>query len=477
MSTIKRKRHLSLNEILRAIGRLGDETGVEVYAVGGFVRDRILGKESREIDFVVVGEGPKFARKAMNQLKGKGFAVFQRFGTASFLLKDIKLEFVSARQETYHEDSRKPIVEKGDLNADLQRRDFTINTLAMGLNTENYGEIIDIFNGRNDLENKVIRTPLNPEHTFSDDPLRIMRAARFASQLDFEIEPATMEAMGKDRERLEIVSQERITDELLKMLSHSQPSTGIHILQKTSVLEIIFPELAALKGVEQRDDYHHKDVFEHTMKVVDNLASLSDNILLRFTAMVHDIGKPRVKRFVDGAGWTFHGHELVGVHMLRRLCKRLKLPNEYLRYSQKLTRLHMRPIHLIGEGVTDSAIRRLIVQAGEEIDDLMTLCRADITSGNPLRVKQHLKNFDVVAKRMKEVEDLDRLRAFQSPVRGGEIMELCHLESGPLVGKLKKMIEEAILEGQIPNEHDAAYEYLLSIKDKVLKNKKNKSDR
>lgn len=441
--------------------------GVELYVVGGYVRDKILGKESREIDFVVVGDGPDFARNAKNRLKGKGFVVYKKFGTASFLLEDLKLEFVSARQESYQADSRKPMVNQSDLHTDLARRDFTVNTLTMGLNKHHFGEIIDAFDGRRDLERKRIRTPLDPERTFYDDPLRIMRAVRFASQLGFDIEPATLDAMERGRERLEIVSQERITDEFLKILGHPRPSVGLRILQMTSVLEIIFPELAALVGVEQRDEYHHKDVFEHTLKAVDNLAKLSDNILLRFAALVHDIGKPRVKRFIEGTGWTFHGHELVGVRMLKGICTKLKLSREFYRYSKKLTSLHMRPIHLIGEEVTDSAIRRLIVQAGEDLDDLMTLCRADITSGNPLRVKKHLANFDFVVARMKEVEEKDRLRAFQSPVRGDEIMEVCHIAPSPLVGKLKKRIEEAILEGQIPNEHDAAYEYLLTIKDDV----------
>jgi len=457
-----------INDFLVKIGEISDRAGMEVYAVGGFVRDKVLGKAAREIDFVVIGDGVKFAKKAGKALNASGFTAFKRFGTASFLYEGMKLEFVTARKETYQKNSRKPVVEKSDLESDLSRRDFTINTLAVGVNKNNFGKIIDIFEGRKDLKKKLIRTPMDPNQTFSDDPLRIMRAARFASQLGFRIERDALKAMKNQKDRLTIVSQERITGEFLKILSHTEPSIGLWILLQTGVLEIIFPELAALRGVEQRDDFHHKDVFEHTMKVVDNLSGITDNLLLRFTALVHDIGKPRVKQFVQGSGWTFHGHELVGVRMLQTICRNMKLPNNYLKLSKKLTSLHMRPIQLISEEVTDSAIRRLLVQAGDEIDDLMTLCRADITSGNPQRVKQHLANFDLVTEKMKRVEEKDRMRAFQSPVRGDEIMELCKIKPGPVVGKLKKMLEEAILEGQIPNEHDAAYEYLLKIKDKVL---------
>jgi len=464
-------KHLKISDktasLLRTIGHIGEEMNTPAFAVGGFVRDTLLGKTVQEIDFVVVGDGPLLAEKAKTELKGHGYVVYQKFGTASFLWQDLKLEFVSARRESYHDQSRKPEVEKTCLEEDLKRRDFTINTLAMTLNQRPFGKIVDLYQGRKDLDKKRIRTPLEPEQTFSEDPLRIMRAARFASQLQFTIDENTRKAMTAQRERLKIVSQERITDELLKILSHDRPSIGFHILLETGILEVILPELTRLMGIEQRGDHHHKDVFEHTMKVVDNIAKLTDNPLLRFTALMHDIGKPRVKRFVPGTGWTFHGHELVGVRMLKSIVQRLKLPNAYLKYSQKLTGLHMRPIQLIGEDVTDSAIRRLLVQAGDDIEDLMTLCRADITSGNPKRVKKHVANFDYVTERMIEVEEKDRMRAFQSPVRGDEIMKICNLEPGPLVGQIKSMIEEAILEGQIPNDHDAAYEYLLKIKDRV----------
>lgn len=461
------------DNLLHRIGSLADASEVSVFVVGGFVRDRFLERDVDEIDFVVEGNGPDFAKKTNRKLKGHGLVVFERFGTASFCWKDLKLEFVTARKESYRKHSRKPVVEESSLVEDLSRRDFTINTMAMVLNRDHFGEIIDPYHGRSDLKKKIIRTPLEPENTFSDDPLRIMRAARFASQLSFHIDPSTLEAMKKQRERLKIVSQERITDEFLKILSHSRPSIGIRILLETDILKIIFPELALLVGVEQRDWYHHKDVFEHTMKVVDNLAENTDDLKLRFTGLVHDIGKPRVKQFVEGTGWTFHGHEQVGVRMLKKICKKLKLSNAYCDFSQKMTRLHMRPIHLIGEDVTDSAIRRLIVQAGDDLENLIMLCRADITSGNPKRVKKHLENFDAVMKRIHEVEEKDRMRAFQSPVRGDEIMKTCNIKPGPLVGRLKRMIEEAILDGTIPNEHQAAYQYLLKMKDKVLAESQN----
>ncbi|MCK5145544.1 HD domain-containing protein [bacterium] len=454
----------SLEKYLIEIGKVCDKTGVEAYAVGGYVRDSLAGRSTDEIDFVVVGDGPKLAENAMKALRGHGFVVYSKFGTASFLKDDYKFEFVTARSETYHKDSRNPNVEIATLSEDLTRRDFTVNAMAMSVNAGTFGAISDPFDGRIDLDKKILRTPLDPVATFDDDPLRIMRAVRFASQLDFNIEESALAAIMQMRDRLSIISQERITDEFLKILSHAKPSIGLILLMKTGILEIIFPEIEQLAGVEQRDRYHHKDVFDHTMKVVDNVAAVSDDPILRFIALVHDIGKPYTKRFVEGTGWTFHGHELVGARMLHKVCRRLKLSNEYLKYSRKLTKLHMRPIHLTSEEVTDSAVRRLLVLAGEDVDDLMLFCRADITSGNPDRVKKHLHNFDYVMQRMKEVEEKDRMRAFQSPVRGDEIMSICDLEPGPMVGKLKKIIEEAILDGEIPNEYEAAKEYLLRIK-------------
>jgi poly(A) polymerase len=342
------KKTSHIDRLLKRIGSIADANHVSVFAVGGYIRDCSLGMDVNEIDFVVEGNGPDFAKKAQKKLKGHGLVVFERFGTASFLWKDLKLEFVTARKESYQKHSRKPVVEESSLVEDLSRRDFTINTMAMALNRDRFGKIVDSYHGYSDLKKKRIRTPLEPESTFSDDPLRIMRAARFASQLSFHIESDTLMAMKKQRERLKIVSQERITDEFLKILSHSRPSVGIRILLETGILEIVFPELAVLAGVEQRDLYHHKDVFEHTMKVVDNLSGVTDDLRLRFAGLVHDIGKPRVKQFVEGTGWTFHGHEQVGVRMLKKICKKLRLSNAYCDFSQKMTRLHMRPIHLIG---------------------------------------------------------------------------------------------------------------------------------
>ncbi len=455
-------------ELLKKIGKFSQTVDLSVYPVGGYVRDRLLNRPFHEIDFVVVGDGVAFAEQAKDVLDGYGMVTFPRFGTAHFIADPLKLEFVSARKEIYQENSRNPSVQKTDLSEDLKRRDFTINAIAMSLSEDQFGTLIDPFNGQTDLQNRCIRTPLEPAATFSEDPLRMMRAARFASQLDFEIHPSVQEAMIKEKERIKIVSQERITDEFLKILSHPIPSIGLNILKNAGLLEIIFPQLAALSGVEQREKFHHKDVFDHSMKVLDNLALVSDNLLLRFTALVHDIGKPQVKQFIEGTGWTFHGHELSGVRMLKSVCQHLKLPNKYYKYAAQLTRLHMRPIQLTSEEVTDSAIRRLLVQAGNDIEDLMTLCRADITSGNPQRVQEHLANFEYVVKRMREVEEKDRLRAFQSPVRGEEIMSLCNLPPGPVVGQIKERIEEAILEGEIPNEYHAARDFLLKIKDDFL---------
>lgn len=452
-------------EILKIIGRIADNNNISVWAVGGFVRDSILEKSVKDIDFAVVGDGPNFARKVARELKTRSIVIYEKFGTAMVDVQDFKLEFVGTRKESYQENSRNPIVSQTDLDEDLLRRDFTINAIAYGLNKNNFGEIYDPLEGQKDIEKKLIRTPLDPALTFKDDPLRIMRAIRFATQLGFDIEPPTFQALKKMYLRLEIISQERITDELKKILDAPKPSIGFELLDEVGVLQLILPEMTTMKGVEQRKGYHHKDVFQHTLMVIDNVAAVSDNFDLRFTALVHDIGKPITKRFVEGTGWTFHGHEEIGARMLPKICHRLKLPNQLLKYAEKLTRLHLRPINLSKESVTDSAMRRLLFQAGDDIDDLLILCRADITSGNPQRVKKHLSNFDFVVQRMQEVEEKDRMRAFQSPVRGDEIINACGLKPGPKVGKLKKMIEEAILDGIIPNEHDAAFQYLLKIKD------------
>lgn len=454
--------------LLNTIGKIADDHGWTVYAVGGYVRDRLLRKQVKDIDFVVVGQGPQFARLVASKLRTQQIVIFAKFGTAMVNFQDYRLEFVTARTESYAADSRKPMVVPSDLDSDLRRRDFTINALALGLNRNNFGTLYDPLGGQQDLQRKIIRTPLDPVVTFKDDPLRIMRAIRFAVQLDFEIEERTFLALKEMRQRLSIISQERITDELIKILLAHRPSRGFQLLDQAAILDLIFPELVAMKGVEQRGGYHHKDVFQHTLMVVDNVAKVNDKLELRFAALVHDIGKPATKRFVEGTGWTFHGHDEIGARMLPAICQRLRLPNHLLEYAQKLTRLHLRPINLSEEGVTDSPMRRLLVQAGEHLEDLLMLCRADITSGNPQRVKQHLANFDHVVARLNEVEAKDQMRAFQSPVRGDEIMAVCGIRPGPLVGKLKTMIEEAILDAKIPNEHDAALQYLLEIKDEVM---------
>jgi len=382
--------------------------------------------------------------------------------------RGVDIEVVGARQESYRGDSRNPDVSSADLMTDLARRDFTINTLAVGLNASNFDLLIDPFDGLADLQAGIIRTPLEPGRTFSDDPLRILRAIRFAAQLQFEIEPVTLQALGDERERLRIISQERISEELMKTLASKKPSIGFKLMNDTGVLELILPEISALKGVDQIAGYRHKDVFEHTLKVVDNVALASTDQGLRLAALFHDVAKPQTKEFKPGVGWSFHGHEELGARMLPAIGRRLRLPQELVEYAQKLIRLHLRPIHLAEEGVTDSAIRRLIFLGGRRLNKHKTLCRADITSGNPRRVASHLANFDVVVKRMQEVEERDQLRAFQPPVRGDEIMSTFTLKPGPLVGRIKKAIEEAILDGVIPNEHDAAFAYMMHIKDELF---------
>jgi len=456
------------NDILKKIGHIADENEMEVWAVGGFVRDKLLEHHVKDIDFVVLGNGPAFAKKVASNFGTNNVVVYDRFQTAMVDIDDYRLEFVGARSESYEEGSRKPLVAASDLQADLARRDFTINTIAYGLNKHNFGQLLDLFNGREDIDKKIIRTPLDPEITFKDDPLRILRAIRFATRLNFHIEEAAFQALKKMGPRLEIISQERITTELFHILNARVPSLGFELLDQADILPIIFPELSEMKGVEQREGYHHKDAFDHSLKVVDNVAQASTKLELRFTALVHDIAKPKTKKFIPGIGWTFHGHDEIGARMLTTICQRMKIPNSMLKYSQKLVRLHLRPIHLSDENVTDSAMRRLLFQAGDDLEDLLILCRADITSGNPDRVKQHLENFDVVTRRIQEVEEKDKMRSFQSPVNGDEIMEICQIEPGPLVGQLKKMIEEAILDGEIDNEHGAALQYLLQKKDEFL---------
>jgi tRNA nucleotidyltransferase/poly(A) polymerase len=382
-----------------------------------------------------------------------------------------KIEFVSAREENYETNSRKPTVQRSTLASDLSRRDFTVNAIAASLNKEHFGELIDMYDGQKDMQHKLLRTPLDPQKTFDDDPLRMMRAVRFASQLQFHVDKPALDAIKEMAGRISIVSKERVSDEFMKILASPKPSVGLKLLQQTGLSKQVFPELDDMVGVEQRKDYHHKDVFLHTLKVVDNICENTDDVWLRFVALVHDIAKPLTKAFKEGIGWTFHGHEDLGARMMKTIFRRMRLPMDKLPYVEKLVRLHLRPMVLVSEEVTDSAVRRLLFETGEDIDDLMYLCKADITSQNPQRVSRYLKNYDLVMEKMKEVEEKDQLRNWQPPVKGDEIMTVCGIPPGPMVGVLKTMIEEAILEGEIPNEHDAALEFLLRNKDDVLKKK------
>lgn len=457
--------------VISAITEAAKESCIEVFMVGGVVRDLILKRERSDLDFLVIGNSLKFAELVANKLGVHKVTKFRNFGTAHFIYQNFDIEFVGARKESYNRNSRKPIVEDGTFEDDIKRRDFTINTMAISLNEKNFGELIDIFNGYNDLQSKLIKTPLDPIQTFDDDPLRIMRAFRFAAQLEFQVDESIMNAAKELKERLRIVSQERITDEFLKILSAPKPSIGLKLLYDSEVLQIIFPEIHNLAGVDQRQDYHHKDVFLHTLIVVDNISQATENLWLRFAALVHDIAKPQTKKFVDGIGWTFHGHEELGARMMKNIFHRMKLPMNKLEYVEKLVRLHLRPIALSKEEVTDSAIRRLIVQAGEDLQDLITLCRADITSKNPQKVQKYLANYEAVMQKVLEVQEKDRLRAFQSPVRGDEIMKICNLKPSKKVGEIKKAIEDAILDGVIENSHEAALEYLMKIKDDFIKEK------
>lgn len=455
-------------DFLKTATKIAEVREEELYLVGGFVRDLIINRSSTEMDFLVIGNGPDFALDFSKRLNVNQINIFKNFGTAHFHFEGLSFEFVGARKESYSKNSRNPIVTPGTLDDDLNRRDFTINTLAISLNTKNFGQLVDKFSGITDIENKLIRTPLDPELTFNDDPLRIMRAFRFASQLDFQVDQKTFDAASRMAERLTIVAQERITDEFFRILASPQPSIGLILLYTSGVMKIIFPEIAEMGGVEQRNDFHHKDVFYHTCIVVDNVAKVSDNVWLRFAALVHDIAKPQTKKFIEGTGWTFHGHEEIGARMMKYIFERMKLPTNKIAYIEKLIRLHLRPIALVDEQVTDSAIRRLIVSADEDLDDLIMLCRADITSKNPNKVNKYLENYELVMNKVHEVKEKDKLRAFQSPVKGDEIMKVCKIQPSKLVGEIKSAIEEAILDGRIGNNYEEAYSYLLNIKDQFL---------
>lgn len=464
------KEELKEYKFLQAASELAADVGVEVYVVGGFIRDLILKKEVEDIDFLVVGDVMKYAQTFARSLRINDIVIYKTFGTAYFNHQGLNFEFVAARKESYRKSSRKPLVSEGTFYDDIARRDFTINTIAVSLLKENFGEVIDHFNGIGDLEKQLIKTPLDPKLTFDDDPLRILRAFRFASQLNFSVDESILKAAEELKDRLEIVSQERKTEEFLKILKSPKPSVGLKLLQITKVMEVVFPEISQMIGVEQREEYHHKDVFYHTLEVVDNISKKTGDVWLRFAALVHDIAKPKTKKFIEGTGWTFHGHEEIGARMMKIIFKRMKLPINKLDYLEKLVRLHLRPIALVNEEVTDSAIRRLIVAADEDLEDLITLCRADITSKNPEKVDRYLNNYEIVIKKVLEVKEKDKLRAFQSPVGGDVIMQVCNLSPSKKVGEIKTAIEEAILDGIIGNNYEEAYQYLLKIKDQFIEN-------
>lgn len=453
------------DRIFEIVARVADRDSVEAYVIGGFVRDHIMGRTNpdRDIDIVVLGDGPAMARAVAREIsRDIKVTVFKTFGTAMFRYRNSDIEFVGARKESYSADSRKPSVKPGTLEDDQNRRDFTINALAISLNRDNPGEVLDPFGGIDDIRNGIIRTPLDPDTTFSDDPLRMMRAVRFAAQLGFRIDDGTLASIRRNAERIKIVSAERITTELNKIMATARPSAGFLLLEQTGLLAIILPEIDRLRGVEDKEGKGHKDNFHHTIKVLDNLAEKSDDLWLRWAALLHDVAKPATKKFVQGTGWTFHGHEFLGAKMVPEMFKRLKLPlNDRMKYVQKLVGLHLRPISLVQDEVTDSAVRRLLFEAGEDIDDLMLLCEADITSGNRMKVQKHRENFALVRRKLKEIEEKDAVRIFQPPVHGDEIIAAFNIPPGPMVGVIKSAIKEAILDGIIPNEHEAAREFMI----------------
>ena len=456
-----------LAKISKVISELSDETQINAFLVGGCVRDLMLNPlaESIDVDIMVEGDGIDFAEKLARKINVPKIVPFKKFATAKIPFKEYEIEVASARLEKYDESSRSPSeVVMSNIEDDLLRRDFTINAMAVSLNKENFGEFFDPFNGMEDLSNKILRTPLDSDSTFSDDPLRMMRAAYFASKLSLDIDLSCLESIKNNAERITIVSQERKTNELLKILGTKKPSIGLNILQEAGLMEFVFPEIAVMYGLDQSNEYHHKDIFYHTLEVVDNAAQLSDKLDLRLAALVHDIAKPKTRRLSKSKGYTFYGHDDVGARMLKGISSHMKFSNSTRDYIAKLTALHLRPISLAKKDVTDSAIRRLIVDAGEEIDDLMKLCRADITTKNPKNITKYLGNFDRVEKRMNEVIEIDKLKAFQSPVRGDEIMKMFDLGPGKEVGKIKTMVEDAIINGEISNDYSSAMTFLDQIK-------------
>ena len=460
---------------LKQIGQIAHTNNKEVYVVGGVVRDLFLDRPLNEIDLMVIGDGVQFAEVLAKEMGVKKVVPFPKFSTAHIPSRPVPIEVDAARKESYDDDSRKPKeVVYTDLKGDLIRRDFTVNAMAMSLIPEKFGELHDPYNGVKDLQAKRLVTPLDPDETFSEDPIRMMRAAYFSSGLELEIDKKCLESMQRQADRIKIVSQERITTEFKKILSTPKPSIGLIVLQETGLMEYIFPEIHIMFGMDQTGEWHHKDIFYHTMQVVDNAAQLSDKMELRFAALVHDIAKPNTRKIDPKKGYTFHGHDAIGERMLNKVAKRMKLSNELKDYIKKLTLLHLRPIALAKKEITDSAVRRVMVMAGDDIDDLLTLCRADITTKNPQRVKKYMSNFEQVELKMKDVVERDSLKSFQSPVRGAEIMKICGLTEGPVVGKIKVAIEEAILDGKIDNNYESAYDYLMKIKDDYLKSEKDK---
>ena len=457
--------------ILRKVGKIADTSNKKVYGVGGVVRDLILGKKIKEVDLMVIGDGIEFAKIVADKIGISKIVPFHKFSTAHIPNKPIAIEIAAARQETYSSESRKPkTIKYTDLNGDLIRRDFTINAMAVSIAPEDFGKLHDPYNGLSDLDSKRLITPLDPDKTFSEDPLRMIRAAYFASKLDLTIDEKCIESMKLQADRIKIVSQERITNEFTKILSTDKPSTGLIILQETGLMKMIFPEIDVMYGMDQSKEWHHKDIFYHTMEVVDNAAALSKKMKLRFAALVHDIAKPNTRKIDPRKGYTFHGHDAIGERMLNKVAARMKLSNNLREYLKKLTLLHLRPIALAKKEISDSAVRRLMVAAGEDVTDLLTLCRADITTKNPHKIKKYLSNFERVESKMLDVSERDKMKAFQSPVRGKEIMKILNLSPGKTIGKIKSRIEEAILDGKIENSHEEAIEYLSKIKNQFTQN-------
>ena len=465
-----------VDPILNKIGKIADKYNMDVFVVGGYVRDALLNKNRYDIDCTVVGDSIEFAKIVAKEFKSKAI-IYERFRTALVPVGNTHIEFVGTRKETYLPDSRKPITTEGTLEDDLRRRDFTINAMATCLrhksNNYKFGEIIDLFNGIEHIKEKLLITPLDPVITYADDPLRMMRAARFATQLQFRVAGSSISAITEMADRIQIISKERISDEFMKIMASEKPSIGIYILYKTGVLKYILPELQATAGIEQASDkdgqiYHYKDVFHHTLQVLDNAAKVSDNIWFRFVALFHDIAKPKTKKYMEGSGWHFFGHEEKGAKMVEAIFKKMKFPLDNIEYIKKVIRLHMRPVFLVAEELTDSAVRRLAADAGDVLEDVLLHCRCDITSKNPELVQKYLNKFEIVAQRVIDVQIKDKLREFQSPVRGDEIMAICNILPSKMVGYIKTSIENAILDGIIPNEYDAAKTYFLSYKEQWL---------